>query len=717
MKKIIFILILLTISNFVRAQWIQTNGPEGGTVQSFVKDSLNRWFIGTMGNGVYYSTNEGVSWIISNNGLTYARVNGMALDSTNFLYAATERGLFRSSNSGALWTATYFSSNVIYSITVDASNRLFVSTGSTVWMSTDNGSSFTSSGTGLSGSTFYNLTVAPNNYMYTNSSTGGIFRSTDSGANWSAVNSGLPSTYIGVINAAPNNYLYAGISGSGIYLSTNNGDNWTAVNSGLGNMFVNGIGSIGNMVFAGTNNGIYKTTNFGSSWIAVNNGFTSPYTGCASFGFVSGTVVFAGTYALGVLKSTDSGNSWFKSSSGINATTVKSLAVAQNGNIFAGFTGGIYVSTNNGTSFQQSDAGVTNLMNNIIRVHPNGYIFAGTFPMSGTPLSGVFRSTNNGVNWSVAMTGWTYQFNNVLDFAFDSSGYIYCASNDNVYKSTNLGSSWFRANNGISNNQVYSIAVNKQSNYVFAGTYGSGVFLSTDNGSSFVAINNGLTPTQIMSLEINSSGYIFAGSNGYGVWRSTNNGDQWEQVLSMSNMQAWKVAINSLGHIYAGIVGGQIVNLGVWRSTNNGDNWNQISDGIFYPFIDALCFDSAGYSYAGSLGGGLYKSTFVISINKEQKNIPKSFTLSQNYPNPFNPTTKIKFSIPNLPLMKGAGGMDVRLIIYDILGREVATLVNEQLKPGSYEVEFDGSNYSSGVYFYKLTASEFTETKKLILLK
>ena len=82
-----------------------------------------------------------------------------------------------------------------------------------------------------------------------------------------------------------------------------------------------------------------------------------------------------------------------------------------------------------------------------------------------------------------------------------------------------------------------------------------------------------------------------------------------------------------IGTIHAGIVGGQIVNLGVWRSTNNGDNRNQVIDGIFYPFIDALCFDSAGYAYAGSLGGGLYKSTFVISVKNEQKNIPKSFTL------------------------------------------------------------------------------------------
>jgi hypothetical protein len=81
--------------------------------------------------------------------------------------------------------------------------------------------------------------------------------------------------------------------------------------------------------------------------------------------------------------------------------------------------------------------------------------------------------------------------------------------------------------------------------------------------------------------------------------------------------------------------------------------------------------------------------------------VPKYFSLSQNYPNPFNPTTKIKFDTPPQPSPKGREQW-VRLLIYDILGREITTLVNQQLKPGTYEVEWDGSNFPSGVYFYKL---------------
>ena len=93
----------------------------------------------------------------------------------------------------------------------------------------------------------------------------------------------------------------------------------------------------------------------------------------------------------------------------------------------------------------------------------------------------------------------------------------------------------------------------------------------------------------------------------------------------------------------------------------------------------------------------------------ESKNIVNKFSLSQNYPNPFNPSTKIKFNIPRASL--------VTLEVYDVLGKEVATLVNEIKPIGSYEVSFDASHLSSGIYFYKLQAGNFIETKKMILLK
>ncbi len=97
----------------------------------------------------------------------------------------------------------------------------------------------------------------------------------------------------------------------------------------------------------------------------------------------------------------------------------------------------------------------------------------------------------------------------------------------------------------------------------------------------------------------------------------------------------------------------------------------------------------------------------------DEKQTPTEFSLAQNYPNPFNPSTKIRYSIPNV----GSGLAQTVLKVYDILGNEVATIVNEEKPAGVYEVEFDASQLSSGIYFYRLTSGSFVETKKMTVLK
>ncbi len=108
----------------------------------------------------------------------------------------------------------------------------------------------------------------------------------------------------------------------------------------------------------------------------------------------------------------------------------------------------------------------------------------------------------------------------------------------------------------------------------------------------------------------------------------------------------------------------------------------------------------------------------IVGINgNDDKSIKTNFSLEQSYPNPFNPTTTIKFEISNVGDAKFASPTNVSLKIYDLLGNEIATLVNEQKQPGNYEVTFDGSNLSSGVYFYKLQTGNFVATKKMIMSK
>jgi hypothetical protein len=148
--------------------------------------------------------------------------------------------------------------------------------------------------------------------------------------------------------------------------------------------------------------------------------------------------------------------------------------------------------------------------------------------------------------------------------------------------------------------------------------------------------------------------------------------------------------------------------------------------GNSYDYASSLAVDGSGNVYVTgvSFGSGTYydyatiKYSQTVGIIPISNQIPEAFRLYQNFPNPFNPTTKIRFDNPPSPLSerRDRGGF-VQLIVYDILGREVAVLVNEQLNPRTYEAEWDGSNYPSGVYYYILTSGEFRETRKMVLIR
>ncbi len=109
------------------------------------------------------------------------------------------------------------------------------------------------------------------------------------------------------------------------------------------------------------------------------------------------------------------------------------------------------------------------------------------------------------------------------------------------------------------------------------------------------------------------------------------------------------------------------------------------------------------------INGIIYGDTTVTAINQNSNTIPEKYFLSQNYPNPFNPTTKIRFQVPVNSF--------VTLVVYDVLGKNVQSLVNEHLQQGNYDFNWNAENFPSGIYYYKLTSESFSETKKMILLK
>jgi len=373
-------------------------------------------------------------------------------------------------------------------------------------------------------------------------------------------------------------------------------------------------------------------------------------------------------------------------------------------NLYAATYGdGVFLSTNSGINWTTVNNGL-----NEIDLYEHSISFSGTNTYLATQFSGVLLSTNNGTNWTSIRNG----LPNVGIYAFKVFGTNLFAGTDGVYLSTNNGTSWIST--GLTNLSIFSLAVLGTS--LYAGTSNGSVYVTTNNGINWNSVSNGLPNQAIYALTV-SGANLFAGIAGGGVFLSTNNGTSWNAVnngLTNLNVRTFVVLETNL------IAG---TGRGVFLSTNEGANWlskNQGFDSI--PLIDALLIKD-GNLFAGTcltlpiIPGGYYEVysiwrrslSEIIGIQNISTETPSKYSLLQNYPNPFNPITNVKFSIVN------AG--QVKLIVYDVQGREVQTLVNERLQPGTYEAAFDGSMQNSGVYFYKLVTDGFSETKKMLLIK
>jgi hypothetical protein len=172
-------------------------------------------------------------------------------------------------------------------------------------------------------------------------------------------------------------------------------------------------------------------------------------------------------------------------------------------------------------------------------------------------------------------------------------------------------------------------------------------------------------------------------------------------------------------NLLAGTDGG-----GIFRSTNNGTSWTQVNTGLTNTWVLSLAVSGTNL-FAGTFGSSVWRRPLseMTAVEGLPSELPAEFILQQNYPNPFNPSTRIRFSVRGSGFEGDGSGLVVQgsrlvtLKVYDVLGHEVATLVNEVLLPGSYEVTFDAAGLASGVYIYRLTAGEFTASRRMMLLR
>jgi photosystem II stability/assembly factor-like uncharacterized protein len=701
MKKlsllICIVLFIQSINIYSQFTWQQLNGPPGGLVASIKRSSNGTLFLGAIAGGVYISTDNGLNWIMKNNGFGRpAFDNGtvtVAVAPNGNIYASSfSDGIYLSTNNGESWVHS-MTNGIVAEIVIDPFNRVYAAmdNGSGVYVSTNNGTTWVQKSNGLvQGMDIRSICITDSGDLFASSvGSNSVYRSTNSAESWFPVN--LSMVYPDHL-VSKGSTVFAAASQLGVFRTTNNGANWELVNSGLTNLRINRLCVYGNTIVAASDSGVFHSINNGNSWTKIGLAVQE----VSEIIILPNNTMLAAIFRDGIYRTTNNGVNWLRSSNGFNCSAVTSIAFSGNDIYTALEFNGLMRSSDGGNNWTKISNGFKGSTCMLVYTAPNGYLFAQSD-------SGFFRSTNSGNNW-LMLWGPFSRFNTIVS---NQSGYLFASGNypsSGVFRSTNNGSTWEMPDPNFQGS-INSLCIS-QSGTLFAGSSGGGVYRSTNNGLNWIQTQ---PSGSVHSITITPNGNILAhfyiSSGQTGIYRSTNNGVNW-QYINFGNNDYYFMKTNSAGHVYAGGFYGA----GLFRSTNNGNNWQQVDNGIYNRMISALAFDNSGFGYAGSYYGGLYKTNIsTIGITNMSLEIPGEFSLSQNYPNPFNPVTNIEFSIPKSSIVK--------LVIYDIQGRILETIVNDELSAGTYKADWNAANYSTGVYFYRLEAEGFTQTKRMLLIK
>ena len=374
-----------------------------------------------------------------------------------------------------------------------------------------------------------------------------------------------------------------------------------------------------------------------------------------------------------ILKTTNGGNNWL-----IKATYVGNLPRITFLNANTGFAGGnfLFKTTNAGENWVVWNWGPDRIIYDMQVFSEDTIWYADRFQIGG----GLFRTINGGVNWEKRDSGipansypiYIYFYNSRIGFA---------TGNTNVYKTTDAGLSWNLAFTGGAQKLYFKDSLNGyRASQGFFRTSNGGINWSKDSLPS--VLGNYITNKEVWNFYALDNGTIYA----------------------------LRARIQSpITFLYKGII---------YKTTNWGENWGyQIPDtsygNVWYD--QAFVIRNSVWAYTTYTNRGIFSSTggdttTYVGVNQIEKEVPNEFELYQNYPNPFNNSSKFRIKIANLS--------NIKVIVYDIQGREVQTLIEEKLKPGVYECSFNGNNLSSGIYFYQLIVdNKIMQTRRVALLK
>ena len=704
----LFTLLLLSTAYFqntLHAQLTQTSGPGGGPISSFASNGTDL-YVGTgaantsgYGGGMYHSTDNGLTWTAFDYPITKREdrnISAISVSGSNIVAGSLGGIVYSSTDGGATWTRTALSSNkVVTAITTDGTNFYVGNDGGGVFSATIGTTSWTPMNTGLSNKRITGL-LSSGSYLYASTTFGGtaLFISTNSGVNWTLDT--LPSGVFNAFSVAMfGGKLFLGCQ-NGVFTSTNNGGTWTGPLSGI-SYAVYTFTSIGSTVYAGNSSGLFSMPVSGSSWTTVSSTYGVTALFSNSTGLFAGVTSQSGFVNNGILLSTNGGTTWSPRSTGVAATTIHSML--NNGSTLFALTKGqgLYSSTDNGTTWTLSSA---NAVGYDAQSQNLGIINGKLFASSST---GLLTSTDNGTSWTPSSPGFTPQ----AFYSFGSK--LFAGENGGIRVSTDEGATWNQANTGLSG-YLSTNCFGSKGDKLFAGLCSAGFFVSADSGATWTIHNTGLSNTRIRSIATLGS-KIFVATDDGGVFVSTDEGASWTAKNSgLSSYNIWSLAVTG-NALFAG------TNDGVVVSQDSGETWSSITPS---NFIANVVLIKGTDLFCGTLTNGVWKtpvSGVVTSVDEPYgENIASGFSLSQNFPNPFNPSTVISYSLSVNSI--------VTLKIYNILGKEIATLLeNKEVTQGTYEMTFDASKFSSGMYFYKLTTTNqhtgevHSQTKTMTLVK
>jgi len=698
LKLFIFTAVIIFSTNGF-SQWINLSYPDGSDVRCFAQTSSGIY--AGKSYAVLRSTDNGNSWVSSNTGLTPTSIVFGLAESNGIIIAATTAGLYRSTNSGASWELSASglpSPSLSIRNVINQNNILFISTSNQgLYQSTDNGQSWVI--TSLTETFIYTLNSF-NDTLYAGSRFGRFYRSGDNGQTWSKDSIGTAQTHVRDF-AFTDSTMFIGLQ-EAVYRSRDRGHNdFTRVfDSGIGgtSFELEALEMHNNNIYAGIYagfKGVHRSTDDGLTWHNVSEDmlrFFSPDTvfqGIISL-YSTGISLFAGTFGFGIRRTVNDGEDWELIC--LPNPSFKNIYTDQDKILAAG--GFFYSYSNNFPNWNLHTAGLFGSANSIIRV--------GSYLFISEDGSIVKRSSDDGKTWYPANSGLTS--GTVQSFTSNGNILFGSAEGYGVFVSSDFGESWNAINTGLTNLNIKKLAY---ANGVLIAFANNEVFRSTDNGLNWNQVSNGLPASfNIWSSAVKGNDfYVGTSSAGgiTGIYWSEDGGLIWSDI-NPNNYNIQNTLISHGDTLFGG-------GLDIYFTTNNGQTWTEVTGSI--GSVNSLAVAN-GYLYASLSLGGLSRIPLsgIAEIN-ETENTSFTFQLYNNYPNPFNPITVISYQLP----VNG----EVTLKVFDILGNEVATLVDEYKPAGTYEVEFNAasgiSDLVSGIYFYQLHAGSFVQTKKMVLMK